>query len=107
MVMLGRVVVVMVVGMVMVSIRPVGGLRTPDPGRRVMDAGRRTLDRETQSVQAGSGSRLAPEMKMLRKEGVQRLFNRLQIRAKRNQRREQHIAAGASDTVKSNVFFHN
>jgi hypothetical protein len=47
------------------------------------------------------------KMKLFRKEGVQRLLNRLQIRAKRSQRREHHIAAGASDTVKSNVFFHN
>ena len=44
---------------------------------------------------------------MLRKEGVQRLLNRLQIRADRNQSREHHIAAGTADTVKSNVFFHN
>jgi hypothetical protein len=107
MVMLGMMVMMVVVGMVMVSIWPVGGLRTPDPGRRVMDAGRRTLDRETQAVQAGGGCRLAMKMKLFRKEGVQRLFNRLQIRAYRNQGREQHIAAGASDTVKSNVFFHN
>jgi hypothetical protein len=73
----------------------------------VMDAGRRTLDRETQPVQASGGGRLALEMKLFRKEGVQRLLNRLQIRAYRNQRREHHIAAGAADTVKSNVFFHN
>jgi hypothetical protein len=66
----------------------------------------RGVDRDAQAVQARAAGGFGMEMQRLGKERADRLLDHLHVGAQSGQCRENHVAAGAANTVKPQEVLH-